>query len=238
MPSGIQLPWLGCVIAGIGLVMLWMATTSMTWIKVPDQTLSEFGASTEDLDGFGYRVVRAYAEWGWKLLIVYVVLVAVLATLVNPTSRLVRTLLWLPLVGPFAFFNLTDGKGSAAPRVLGAMAMFVPATVLGAVWVDLRVEPDVDPQVEIPEGVDAEALESGNIDPEDFDEGSLPDAETLERLKEIQGVDSVSPEDLAALGVEVEGYSNDEIGKGLWLSFGGIAIVAAGAIVGTRAAKN
>lgn len=232
-----QQPWFGAVIAVLGLVLLWSATDSMTWIGASGEsfTLSELGAMAELLDG--YHVVRWYADWGWKLMAAYVLFAAVLATLVNLTSRLARTLLWLPLVGPFTFFNLTDGKGSAAPRVLGAMAMFVPAAVLGAVWVDLRVEPEIDPQVDVSE-LDLEALQNGDIDPEDVDPETLPDPETLEQLQEMQGVDSISPDDLATLGVEWEGYSNDEIDSGLWLSFAGLAVVGIGAIVGTRAAKR
>jgi hypothetical protein len=234
MPAGVQMPWLGVVIAGIGLVLLWSATQSMDWVE--SATLSEFGATAEQIDG--YRVVRWYADWGWKLLVAYVLFVAVLSTLVNLTSRLARTLLWLPLVGPFAFFNLTDSKGSAAPRVLGALAMLGPAALLGAVWVDIRVEPEIDPQVEVPSGIDAEALEAGEIDPEDVDPESLPDPETLQRLREMQDADSVDLDSLASLGFEWQGYSNDQIGSGLWLSFAGLAIVGIGAIVGTRAPRR
>lgn len=233
MPSGMQQPWLGAVVAVIGLGVLWWATQSLSWIE--DATLSEFAEGADWLDQF--QVVQWYADWGWKLVTAYVVLVAVLATLVNLTSRLARTLLWLPLVGPFAFFNLTDGKGSAAPRVLGAIAMFAPAAVLGAVLVDLLVEPEFDPPAGL-SAVDVEALEAGEIDPEDVnledvDPESLPDEESLRQLEELQQGE-INLDNLTAVGLGNQGYSTGEIGQGLWASFAGLVIVAVGAIVGTR----
>lgn len=227
-------PWLGVVIAGAGVILLWMATQSMAWIDSAENTwtLSELGFTAEALGQF--RIVRWYADWGWKLVAAYVVFVAVLSTLVNLTSSAARTLLWLPIVGPFAFFNLTDRKGTAAPRVLGALAMLAPAAVLGAVWVDLLVEPEVNPSVEIPSDLDLE-----NLDQEDLANGDdLPDQETLQELADMRDAGSVDLDDLAALGVDWRGYGSDEIGSGLWMSFAALAVVAAGAVVGTRAAKR
>lgn len=205
--------------------MPWIDTSGTTW------TLSELGFTAETLGQF--RVVRWYAEWGWKLLAAYVLLAAVLSTMVNFTSSGLRTLLWLPLVGPFAFFNLTDRRGTAAPRVLGALAMLVPAAVLGAVWVDLLVEPEIDPAVEVPD------LDLENVDPQDLaSRQELPDPETLRELQDIQDGGNVDIDTLAALGVDWRGYGTDEIGNGLWMSFGALAVVAVGAVAGTRSARR
>lgn len=226
-----QRPWLGAIVAGAGLLLLWMATRSMPWIDDAANRwdLGELGATVDALGQF--RVVRWYADWGWKLVVTYVVLVAVLSTLVNPTSRAARTLLWLPLVGPFALFNLTDGDGKAAPRVLGALAMLVPAAVLGAVLVDLLVEPEIDPSVEIPSDL--------SLDQEDLaGREDLPDAETLQELEGLTDLSDVDLDTMAALGLDWRGFATDELGNGLWVSFGALAVVGAGAIVGTRSARS
>lgn len=218
-------------------MLLWMATQSMAWIDSASSTLtlSELGYTWETLGKF--RIVRWYADWGWKLVVAYVIYVAVLATLVNLTSSLARTALWFPVVGPFAFFNLTDRRGTAAPRVLGALAMLAPAAVLGAVWVDLLVEPELDPSVEVPSDLDID-----NIDQEALaNRDDLPDPEALRELEqEFENArdGSVDLDTLAALGVDWRGYSTDQIGRGLWMSFAGLAVVGAGAVVGTRAAKH
>lgn len=212
---GLQRPWLGAFIAAAGVIVLWVATQSLAWIDsaASTLTLTELGHTAEGLGEF--RFVRWYADWGWMVLAGYVTYVAVLATLVNPTSRAVRTLLWLPVAGFFAFFNLTDSDGKAAPRVLGALTMLVPAALLGAIWVDLLVDPKLDPSLE---GVSV----------------SEPDQQDLAN----GDAGSVDIDALETLGVDWRGFSSGEIGNGLWLSFAALAIVAVGAVAGTRAARR
>jgi hypothetical protein len=232
-------PWLGAIVAFAGLVVLWVALQSMPWIDsgAGSSDLSQLGATADALGQ--YRLVAWFADWGWKLLAAYVVAVALAATLVSPTSRGARTLLWLPLAGPFALFNLTDGDGSAAPRVLGLLAMLAPAAVLGAVLADLLVEPQIDPSVQAPSelSIDPDALEQSGLTQEDLAEGRL-DPQTVQDLATAGGLDNVGLQDLADLGLDWRGFAVGEIGNGLWASFGALAAVGAGAAIGTRSARR
>jgi hypothetical protein len=240
-PSGgtLRRPWLGAIVAFAGLVALWIALQSMPWLDSAsgNSNLSQLGATADALGQ--YRVVAWFADWGWKLLVAYVIAVAVAATLVTPTNRGARTLLWLPLAGPFALFNLTDRDGSAAPRVLGLLAMLAPAAVLGVVLADLLVEPQIDPSVQAPSelSIDPDALEQSGLTQEDIAEGRL-DSGTLQDLVAAGGLDNVGLQDLASLGLDWRGFALGEIGTGLWASFGGLAIVGAGAAIGTRSARR
>lgn len=212
--------------AGVGLVLLWMATQSMPWIDVSGGTL-DLAATNTLLEPTGkYPVVEWFADWGWKLLFAYVLMAGVLATLFNPKSSGLRTLLWLPLTGPFALFNLTDRGGTAAPRVLGVLAMLPAAGLLAAVTVDLMVAPELDLEPNFEnlapedlEGIDPSVLE----DPSSVDPGSL-DPGTLDALSD------------AGVGVNWQGFTRDDLGQAVYASFGAVALVGAGCIIGTRKA--
>lgn len=196
----------------------------MPWIDVPGDRLN-LGETSDLLDPTGkYPVVVWFAGWGWKLLFAYVLMVSVLATLFNPKSSGLRTLFWLPLMGPFALFNLTDRGGTAAPRVLGVLAMLPVAGLLAAVTVDLMVAPELDLQPDFEnvapedlEGIDPAVLEdSSSVDPGSLDPGTL---------------DALSD---AGVGVNWQGFARDDLGQAVYVSFGALALIGAGCIIGTR----
>lgn len=129
-----NLPGIGAAIAVVGLLLFLFATHSMDWIDAPGLSLDlgEFQDVAEDADA--YLGAEWYGSWLWAVTFIYIVVVAVFSTVLNPPNKGARIAMWFLVVGLISLVNLSDEEGRVAPRILGPLSLVFPALVLTFVW--------------------------------------------------------------------------------------------------------